>query len=71
MASLNDPKENGEYEPDTMSDSKGQLTWGLGPAGHPQCPSAIDSKAQSTGTGLRQLRAHRKTTASERPLCVQ
>lgn len=43
MASLNDPKENGEYEPDTLSD------WGLGPAGHPQCPSAIDSKAQSTG----------------------
>lgn len=49
MASLNDLKENDEYEPDTLSDCKGQLTWGLGPAGHLQCPSAIDSKAQSTG----------------------
>lgn len=49
MASLNDLEENDEYEPDTLNGCKGQLTWGLGPAGHLQWPSAIGTKAQLTG----------------------
>lgn len=49
MTSLNDLEENDEYEPDTLNGCKGQLTRGLGPAVHLQCPSAIGTKAQITG----------------------
>ena len=48
MTSLNDLEEKDEYEPDTLDGCKGQLTWGLGPAGLLQCPSAIGTKSQST-----------------------